>query len=64
MARRKDIHEFSFARARRAHLDISDGLLRIALQTAAMDAEQKRQWMQEQLQGKQYARNARGLIGG
>lgn len=52
MARRKDIHEFSFARARRA------------AKLSRMDAEQKRQWMQEQLQGKQYARNARGLIGG
>lgn len=52
MARRKDIHEFSFARARRA------------AKIGRMDAEQKRHWMQEQLQGKQYARNARGLIGG
>lgn len=52
MARRKDIHEFSFARARRA------------ARIGKMNAEQKRQWMQEQLLGTQYARNARGLVGG
>jgi hypothetical protein len=52
MARRKDIHEFSFARARRA------------ARLSRMDAEQKRQWMQEQLQGTEYARSAMGLVGG
>lgn len=49
---RKDIHEFTFARARRA------------AKLSRMDAEQKKQWMQEQLTGMRYARNARGLVGG
>ena len=49
MARRKDIHEFSFARARRA------------AKIGRMSDERKRQWMEEQLHGTQYARIARGL---
>lgn len=52
MARSKDIHEFSFARARRA------------AKIGRLNAEQKRQWMQEQLQGTENVRRARGLIRG
>ena len=49
MARRSSIHDFSLARARRAN------------KMYRMNAEQKKQWMQEQL-GSRYSRNAKGLV--